>query len=45
MPNDEDLFHIETGRSGIGIRAILSQQQGDCWHPIAFILHSLNNAK
>ena len=36
MPNDEDPFHIETDRLGIGIKAILSQQQGDHWHPIAF---------
>ena len=45
MPNNEDPFHIETDRSEIGIRAILSQQQGDHWHPIAFISHSLNNAE
>ena len=44
MPNDEDPFYIEIDRSGIGIRAILSQQ-GNCWHSIAFILHSLNDAK
>ena len=45
MPNDEDPFHIETDELGIGIGAILSQQQGNCWHPIAFISCSLNNAK
>ena len=45
MPNDEDPFHIETDRLGIGIRAILSQQQGNCWHPIAFISCLLNNAE
>ena len=42
MSNDEDPFQIETDGSGIGIRAILSQQQGDCWHPIAFISCLLN---
>ena len=45
MPNDEDPFHIKTDRSGIGIGAILSQQQGDCWHPIAFISYSLNDVE
>ena len=43
MPNNEDPFHIETDRSGIGIGAILSQQQGNRWHPIAFISCSLND--
>ena len=45
MPNDEDPFHIETDRSGIGIGAILFQQQGNHWHPIVFISRSLNNAE
>ena len=45
MPNDNDPFCIETDGSGIGIRAILSQQQGDCWHPIAFISRSLNDTE
>ena len=45
MPNDNDPFCIETDRSGIGIGAILSQQQGDHWHPIAFISRSLNDTK
>ena len=45
MPNNEDPFHIETDGLGIGIGAILSQQQGDHWHPIAFISHSLNDAE
>ena len=45
MPNDEDPFCIKTDRSVIGIRAILSQQQGNCWHPIAFISWSLNDAE
>ena len=37
MSNDEDPFHIETDGWDIGIGAILSQQQGNHWHPIAFI--------
>ena len=45
MPNDEDPFHIKTDRLGIVIGAILSQQQGNHWHPIAFISRSLNNAE
>ena len=45
MPNDEDPFCIKTDRSGIRIRAILSQQQGDRWHPIAFISCSLNDTE
>ena len=45
MPYDNDPFCIETDRSGIGIGAILSQQQGNHWHPIAFISHSLNDAE
>ena len=45
MPNNEDPFRIETDGLGIGIRAILSQQQGNRWHPIAFISHSLNDAE
>ena len=45
MPNDNDPFRIETDGLGIGIRAILSQQQGDHWHPIAFISCSLNDAE
>ena len=45
MPNDEDPFCIEIDRLGIGIKAILSQQQDDHWHPIAFISHSLNDAE
>ena len=45
MPNDEDPFCIETDGSGIGIRTILTQQQGDCWHPIAFISHLLNDTE
>ena len=45
MSNDEDPFQIETDGSGIGIRAILSQQQGDCWHPIAFISCLLNDVE
>ena len=43
MPNDEDPFHIETDGLSIEIGAILSQQQGDYWHPIAFMSCSLNN--
>ena len=45
MPNNKDPFHIETDRSGIRIRAILFQQQGDCWHLIAFISHLLNDVE
>ena len=45
MPNDEDPFHIETDGLGIGIGAILSQQQNDRWHPIAFISRLLNNTE
>ena len=45
ISNNEDPFCIKTDGLGIGIRAILSQQQGDCWHPIAFISHSLNNTE
>ena len=45
MPNNEDPFCIKTDGLGIGIGAILSQQQGDCWHPIAFISCSLNDAE
>ena len=45
MPNNEDPFHIKTNRSDIGIGAILSQQQGDCWHPIAFISCSFNDTE
>ena len=45
MPNDEDSFHIETDGLDIGIGAILSQQQDDHWHSIAFISRSLNNAE
>ena len=45
MSNDEDPFHIKTDGLDIGIRAILFQQQGDHWHPIAFILCSLNNVE
>ena len=45
MPNDEDPFHIETDGLGIGIGAILFQQQGNHWHPIAFISYSLNDTE
>ena len=45
MPNDDDPFHITTDGSGIGIGAILSQQQNDRWHPIAFISCLLNDAE
>ena len=45
IPNDNDPFRIETDRLGIRIRAILSQQQGDHWHPIAFISRLLNDAE
>ena len=45
MPNNEDPFDIETDRLDIGIGAILFQQQGNHWHPIAFISCSLNDAK
>ena len=45
MPNNEDPFCIKTDGLGIGIGAILSQQQGDHWHPIAFISCSLNDAE
>ena len=45
MLNNEDPFHIKTDGSGIGIGAILSQQQGNRWHPIAFISHSLNDVE
>ena len=45
MPNNEDPFCIKTDGSGIGIRVIFFQQQGDHWHPIAFISHLLNDAE
>ena len=45
MPNDEDPFHIETDGSDIRIGAILSQQQGNHWHPIAFISRLLNDTE
>ena len=45
MSNNKDPFYIETDRLGIWIRAILSQQQGNHWHSIAFISCSLNDAE
>ena len=45
MSNNKDLFCIETDRLDIGIGAILSQQQGNHWHSIAFISCSLNDAE
>ena len=45
MSNNEDPFDIETDGLGIGIGVILSQQQGNCWHPIAIISHLLNNTE
>jgi len=45
MPTPDDLFHLETDGSGIGIGAVLSQKQDDCWHPIAYISKSLSDAE
>ena len=45
MPNDEDPFHIKTNGLDIEIKAILSQQQCDRWHPIAFISWLLNDVE
>ena len=45
MPTTNDPFYIETDGSGIGIGAVLSQKQGDRWHPIVYISKSLSDAE
>ena len=45
MPTPDGPFRVETNGSGIGLGAVLTQKQNDCWHPIAFISQSLSDAE
>jgi hypothetical protein len=45
MPDDENPFRVETDGSGIGLGAVLTQKQGEIWHPVAFISRSLNDTE
>ena len=45
MPTTTDPFRVETDGSRVGLGAVLSQQQDGVWHPVAFISHSLSDAK
>ena len=45
MPTTLDPFHVETNGSGVGLSAVLSQQQDNKWHPVTFISHSLSDAE
>jgi hypothetical protein len=47
LPNDDLPFWLKADRSGIAIRAVLSQQLHDdnAWHPVAFLSKALNPVK
>lgn len=45
IPTPKDPYCLETDSSGTGIRAVLSQQQDDLWHPVAFLSHSLSKVE
>ena len=45
MPTATDHFCVETDGLGVGLGAVLSQYQGDTWHPVAFISHSLSDTE
>ncbi|PIL27957.1 hypothetical protein GSI_09901 [Ganoderma sinense ZZ0214-1] len=45
IPNDEDLFKVESDASDFAIGAVLSQKQNDIWKPIAFLSKSLSPAE
>ena len=45
MPTANDPFRVETDGSGVGLGAVLSQNQNNAWHPVAFISHSLSDAE
>lgn len=42
LPLDDALFRVEADSSGYTTGAVLSQQQGDAWRPVAFLSKSLN---
>ena len=41
-PSDDDPFRLETDASEYAIGAVLSQKQGDKWHPVAYLSKALN---
>ena len=42
IPNDDDPFRVECDASDFAIGAVLSQRQGDKWHPVAFLSKAMN---
>jgi hypothetical protein len=45
IPNQTDLFRLETDASQFAIRAVLSQQVDDQWKPVAFLSKSLSETQ
>lgn len=45
LPNVTEPFRIEVDASDFALGAVLSQKQGDKWHPVAYISKSLNLAE
>jgi hypothetical protein len=45
MPNEKGQFRIEADSSNYTIGAILSQQQNDKWHPIAYLSKSFTKTQ
>ena len=45
IPVDDEPYQVEADSSNFALGAVLSQQQNDKWHPIAYLSKSLMEAK
>lgn len=45
IPNNKDLFRVECDASDFAIGGVLSQKQGDQWHPVAYLSHAMNTTE
>lgn len=42
IPNDKDPFQVECDALDFATGGVLSQKQGDQWHPVAYLSHTMN---
>ena len=45
IPVDDEPYRVEADSSNFALGAVLSQQQNDKWHPIAYLSKSLTEAE
>ena len=45
IPVDDEPYWVEADSSDFALGAVLSQQQNDKWHPVAYLSKSLTEAE